>query len=238
MQFLTTYCDVASDQAVTISAEQGSAFAKGVAGDFNPIHDPESKRFCVPGDLLFAIALSRYGLHQTMSFEFLDMVAGDSTVVYPQMQGGEAQVLYEESAKPLLAVKAEGNSVHTGDVGEEQFVNMIRNYVSFSGQNFPHILLPLMEEQNVMINPARPLVIYQSMSFSLDTLDFTDIRVELTGAELNVEGKRGQATLNFSFYSNDSNIGQGSKQLVLSGLRGWDSEVMQALCDEYLSNKV
>ena len=51
-----------NDSQLTISAEQGSRFAKAVSNDFNPIHDADSKRFCVPGDLLFAIALQRYGL--------------------------------------------------------------------------------------------------------------------------------------------------------------------------------
>ena len=42
---------------IAISREQASDFAKGVAGDFNPIHDVDAKRFCVPGDLLFSLAL-------------------------------------------------------------------------------------------------------------------------------------------------------------------------------------
>ena len=56
--------------SLTISAEQGSRFAKTISNDFNPIHDADSKRFCVPGDLLFALVLQRYGLSQKMSFHF------------------------------------------------------------------------------------------------------------------------------------------------------------------------
>ena len=45
-----------------------------MAGDFNHIHDEDSKRFCVPGDLLFAVLLSKEGISQKMRFEFSGMV--------------------------------------------------------------------------------------------------------------------------------------------------------------------
>lgn len=58
------------DGCVHISASQASQFAKEVAGDFNPIHDPDARRFCVPGDLLFAVVVSRFGLSRHMTFQF------------------------------------------------------------------------------------------------------------------------------------------------------------------------
>ena len=45
------------NNTIVVSAEQGSDFAKNISNDFNPIHDPLNKRFCVPGDLLFALAV-------------------------------------------------------------------------------------------------------------------------------------------------------------------------------------
>ena len=57
-----------------ISAEQASDFAKTVAGDFNPLHDPDNRRFCVPGDLLFTVLLQHYGINQRMQFRFSGMV--------------------------------------------------------------------------------------------------------------------------------------------------------------------
>ncbi len=50
-----------------IRPEQASQFAKEVSDDFNPLHNPEHKRFCVPGDLLFALSLAKYGLSQKCS---------------------------------------------------------------------------------------------------------------------------------------------------------------------------
>ncbi len=35
-----------------------------VVDDFNPIHDEDNKRFCVPGDLLFSVLLANVGLSQ------------------------------------------------------------------------------------------------------------------------------------------------------------------------------
>ena len=72
---------------LTISAEQGSSFAKTISNDFNPIHDPDSKRFCVPGDLLFALVLQRYGLSQDMSFSFAGMVAEILACCFPAAPG-------------------------------------------------------------------------------------------------------------------------------------------------------
>ncbi len=40
----------------------------------------------------------------------------------------------------------------------------------FSGHTFPDILVKLMADNSVMINPARPMVMYQSMSIDLHTL--------------------------------------------------------------------
>ena len=63
--------------SISIIAEQASMFAKEVAHDFNPLHDVDAKRFCVPGDLLFSMALEKYGLSQNMHFVFAGMVGHD-----------------------------------------------------------------------------------------------------------------------------------------------------------------
>ena len=59
---------------VCFTREQASDFAKRVADDFNPLHDVDAKRFCVPGDLLFAVILSKYGISRHMQFVFSGMV--------------------------------------------------------------------------------------------------------------------------------------------------------------------
>ena len=43
-----------ANNKVSFTRQQASDFAKKVGDDFNPIHDVTAKRFCVPGDLLFA----------------------------------------------------------------------------------------------------------------------------------------------------------------------------------------
>ena len=45
---------------LSFTRRQGSDFAKTVAGDFNPLHDVDAKRFCIPGDLLFAVIIRHY----------------------------------------------------------------------------------------------------------------------------------------------------------------------------------
>ena len=229
--FLDSYHST-EDGLVKVSAEQASRFAKGVADDFNPIHDPDSKRFCVPGDLLFALVLSRYGLSQRMSFKFNGMVGALTPLQFPDTDAAAFEIA-NDRGKNLLDVERAGHASHDQDLIEA----MVRNYVVFSGQNFPGILVPLMAEQQVMINPARPLVIYEGMSFALEHLDFSQPRLQLADASLQVSGKRGDAELTFNILDNGRQVGTGSKRLVLSGLREYEADVMQAICDQYASFK-
>ncbi|MEX2365607.1 MAG: DUF3581 family protein, partial [Pseudohongiellaceae bacterium] len=79
--FLDAFHTQHTDNTISISAEQGSAFAKEIAGDFNPIHNIGAKRFVVPGDLLFALVLNRYGLSKSMSVRFSGMVGPDRELI-------------------------------------------------------------------------------------------------------------------------------------------------------------
>ena len=77
-----------------------------------------------------------------------------------------------------------------------------------------------MQEHKVMINPKRPLVIYESMSLNFKELDFTSLEVALADTSLDVQGKRGEAKLQFDLLAeNQRKIGTGVKSLILSGLR-------------------
>ena len=238
MTFLAPYFAELDSSKVKISAQQGSDFAKQIASDFNPIHDVDSKRYCVPGDLLFALALRRYGLFQQMSFTFLDMVAGESVLHYPELSAGRACVRYADEANGNKAGKAALDVSANGSHADDSVLleTLIRKYVSFSGQNFPHILMPLMEHHDVMINPSRPLVIYESMTFDLQRLSFNDLQIRLSGSELDVQGKRGSAQLQFEFFDAQGQLGVGAKSLVLSGLRPFDKAAMQSLYEGYMAN--
>lgn len=213
---------------VRISPQQGSAFAKQVAGDFNPIHDPDNKRFCVPGDLLFALVLSRYGLSQRMQFRFTGMVAGGTALRLPR-GAADTFAVQDSAGKTYLEVTRHGEVSSDRSLVER----LIRSYVAFSGRNFPHILVPLMQRHGVMINTERPLVIYECMSFELEHPDLSEIRLELVDSTLEVKGKRGDARLYFELRSGNEVIGTGQKKLVLSGLRDLDAAALQGLVDRY-----
>ena len=227
-----------NNSAISISAEQACCFAKQIAGDFNPIHDADSKRFCVPGDLLFAIALKRYGLHSSMQFSFLEMLGADVPIIYSDNNEASSddkihQDVSTEKGKKILTLEMAGDKSSNSDTIEK----LTKSYVRFSGQNFPHILVPLMKEQGVMINPARPLIIYKSMSFDLDDVQAEDITLRLDESSLHVEGKRGNGIFSFSLMSADKVVGKGQKNLILSGLRPFDEAVMTQLTDDFLKNR-
>lgn len=217
---------------ISVSAPQASRFAKQVAGDFNPIHDPDAQRFCVPGDLLFSLVLSKYGLSRQMRFSFAGMVGHGIDLLFPD-DAAEAFDIKDQRGKTYLQVERHGEISHDR-VLIEQFV---RDYVAFSGRNFPHILVPLMAEHKVMINPERPLIIYESMSFDLQHLDFNNPHLELTETQLDVKGKRGNVLLHFAIKAGNETVGSGFKKLVLSGLREYEEDTMQQVVDEYLARK-
>lgn len=217
---------------VSISAEQGSSFAKTISNDFNPIHDANSKRFCVPGDLLFALVLGRYGISETMKFNFAGMVSADTELLFPESPGDHFAVT-DAREKSYLEVTRSGKV----STNPEAIESLTKNYVFFSGQNFPHLLVPIMAENKVMINPQRPLVIYESMSLQFDSLELVEPGVELVGNSFNLEGKRGEVQFELRIMDRGDQVGTGIKKLILSGLREYQQEAVDSLVEEYQASK-
>lgn len=220
------------DSKLSFTRQQASNFAKKVAGDFNPIHDVDSKRFCVPGDLLFSVILHHYGLRQKMIFNFSGMVNDGTELSLPDCTEEHLAIL-DAKGKKYLAIECSGERTTNAALIE----SLSTHYVEFSSQAFPHILIPLMQEQNVMINPDRPLIIYESMSFELNTLDVEDIQLELTNKLLQVNGKRGDVTLEYNLLSNAEHVGHGCKRMVLSGLRELEQSGIDKLIATYNNSK-
>jgi len=90
-----------------------------------------------------------------------------------------------------------------------------------------------MAEHNVMVNPARPLVIYESMTIDIDQLDISEPELKLTDSTLSVEGKRGSVSLKFSVSEHGNIVGSGEKTMVMSGLREFDQSAIDQLVDDY-----
>ena len=217
---------------LTFTREQASDFAKSVAGDFNSIHDVDSKRFCVPGDLLFAVIIQHYGLRQTMGFSFSGMVGDDDALILPEVNAREISI-YDENDKKYLDVSSNGE--HSRD--PRLIESLIRNYVEFSGHTFPHVLVPLMKENRVMINTERPLVIYDHMRIQLDTLDIDSVELVLSERLFRLYGKRGDVALNYDLTCNGEPVGKGQKKMVLSGLREYDQAHIDDLVAAYEKRK-
>ncbi|MBD3670656.1 MAG: DUF3581 domain-containing protein [Gammaproteobacteria bacterium] len=226
MSFLEDYYQDAG--AVRVSRQQASDFAKRIAGDFNPLHDADAKPFCVPGDLLFALVLNRYGLSQQMTFSFKGMVGDGAGLVFPDEVTDRFSIT-DEAGKEYMEIERSGNTTQDASLIQA----LIRRYVEFSGQTFPDILVPLMAEHGVMINPARPMVIYASMGIRMNRLDISDPQLNLSDSMLNLEGKRAGVTLNFNISAEGEVVGRGEKSLVLSGLRPYDQEAIEQLVQSY-----
>jgi hypothetical protein len=88
-----------------------------------------------------------------------------------------------------------------------------------------------------MLNPERPLVIYERMLFELATLDLKNPVLEAKQAELVVNGKRGEVNLNFVIKSEGLEVGHGFKRLLVSGLIPHDQAVAEKLVATYLALK-
>jgi hypothetical protein len=217
---------------VRFTRQQASDFAKAVAGDFNPIHNVDAKRFCVPGDLLFSVALQHYGLSENMRVVFSGMVGDGVTLDFPETADASVSVC-DSHGRACLSLQRSGAT--TTDPG--RVCDIIHCYVQFSGQAFPHILVPLMAEHGLMVNPERPLIIYESMSIELDSLDFDKPRLELSDARLDIQGKRGDAHLRFAVKCGDRVMGHGAKSMVLSGLRPFRPDEIETLVNDYMKRK-
>ncbi|RNE77799.1 DUF3581 family protein [Vibrio cholerae] len=229
--FLTAYHSNQQHQ-FQFTRQQASHFAKLVAGDFNPIHDEDSKRFCVPGDLLFAVLLQKEGISQKMRFDFSGMVS-DGVALHIENKCQRESSVVDASGKEYLHMSREGEVNHNPAFIE----HVVTSYVQFSGMNFPHIMVPLMEEQQMMINCQRPLVIYESMEVEFTRLDLTHPEVEFAGATFDVDGKRGLVTLNFVFKDEGQVVGKGLKRMVASGLKPYDQSEIDDLVNRFNERK-
>ena len=86
----------------------------------------------------------------------------------------------------------------------------------------PAVLVPLLAEQGVMINPDRPIVMYQSMMIDLDTLDIRGAVLESDQHLVEINGKRGRVDLAFHLVSEGDIVGRGKKCILLSGLKPYE----------------
>lgn len=214
------------DDTLSFTREKASAFAKEVAGDFNPIHDPDARRFCVPGDLLFAVVLDLYQARENMEFEFEQMV--DERVALEVQERDEGFTM-SAGDKQYLSVSCSGAAVESQSAN----ASLIDAYVKFSGQTFPFLLVDLMQKNKVMINPQRPLVIYKSMSLSLLDTRCEQFDLSFTDSSLRADGKKGEVALQFDIVSDDKVVGKGQKNMLLGGLREYDQNVIDELVSEY-----
>jgi hypothetical protein len=220
------------ENGISFSRQQASRFAKQVADDFNPLHDPDAKLFCVPGDLLFALVLAKYGVSQRMRFTFSGMV-DDARLLHFWTSDSGTLNLVDGEEKSYLGVERDGANSRAIAFVE----SLTRNYVEFSGHTFPHVLIPLMSQHQVMINPARPIVIYQSMEIVLERVDIPAADLEFTGAHLDVEGKRGNVRLDFLLKYSGKPIGTGTKYMSMRGLRPFDQRVVDDIVSTYMNHK-
>jgi len=229
--FLKNFYDI-QDGSIKISAEQASMFAKEVAHDFNPLHDVDAKRFCVPGDLLFSLVLEKYGLSQHMHFIFSGMVGHGVLLNFPDTDADKIDVT-DNQGKTYLQIERSGAINHNQALIEL----LIQDYVAFSGQNFPYVLVPLLAKEKVMFNIDRPLVIYESMTLTLQHIDFQAPSLEMLEPKMEVNGKRATAYLHFQLKAGGEVVGTGFKKLAVSGLRDYEAEPMEAFVEEYLARK-
>ncbi|OBU14625.1 DUF3581 domain-containing protein [Photobacterium aquimaris] len=221
-----------NDGELSFTREQASHFAKRVAGDFNPLHDEDNKRFCVPGDLLFSVLLANVGLSQKMRFEFAGMINESSCLLIDIKSPTELAVI-DCTGKVYMDV------IRSGETTKDKVLisQVTKNYVQFSGMNFPHIMVPLMKSKDIMINPTRPLVIYECMELDFTRLDLSAPTVELTDSIIEVEGKRGSVTLHFCFKENGEIVGTGSKRMLMSGLKPYCQDGIDDLVSRFNERK-
>ncbi len=224
--FVEEFCNQSGD-TMSFTRQQGSDFAKKIAGDFNPLHDIDNSRFCVPGDLLFSLSLSRFGISQAMTFDFQGMIGGESELHF--VDSVDNIRVEDQKQKSYMSVSREGE-ISQNPVFIE---GLIRSYVAFSGKTFPHIIVALMKQEGVMVNPTRPMVIYDNMKLAFTRFSESAPEVVLKGSKFDVDGKRGMVTMEFDLRADGQSIGSGEKQIIMSGLRPYEQEGIDKLIEIY-----
>lgn len=228
---INKFCDI-SGNSIAFTRELASKFAKEVADDFNPLHDIDAKRFCVPGDLLFSVILAKSGLYPKMTFNFSGMVSDNIPLNFPDDIQQNAAIV-DNNNKEYLSVCVSGEKT----TNKQLIDALTKAYVDFSGHTFPHILVKLMADHQVMINPARPMIMYQSMSIDLKRMDVDNVSLQLASTELTIDGKRGDAWLCFDLIDNGEVIGHGKKHMLLSGLRDYCQDTIDKIVADYAAAK-
>jgi len=213
---------------VCISAAQGSRFAKHIAGDHNPLHDEDSSRFCVPGDLLFALIVQRCGMARVMRLQFRGMLRGDTPLIFPDAPSEQSAVTDTNGREYVITRCDEPLTTPPAALR-----GMIEQYVACSGQTFPGLLQPLLRDQGVMFNPERPLVVYDSMGIQLEAPLTVPPAVRLRHSELTVNGKRGEVDYQYDILQADQIIGECWKKMLISGLRPYEHAAMASMIDRY-----
>ncbi len=219
------------DGKLIFTRQQASDFAKRIAGDFNPIHDTDASRFCVPGDLLLSILLAKTGISEQIEIQFNGMISANTPLSI--VDTGDSVTVIDDNQKLYLTMTRHGQTRHDKALATE----IAEHYVQFSGKNFPHIMVPLMREQQMMINTERPLVMYEKMSLAFDDLSINSADVALSDSVMHVSGKRGKVDLAFDFIVDGQRVGNGCKTMVASGLRPYCEEAIQNLVDRFNARK-
>jgi len=181
----------------------------------------------VPGDLLFSLSLGRYGISESMTFDFQGMIGGESELHFEETTTNI--VVKDQKDKNYMSVTRNGNISKN-----ETFVEgLIRSYVAFSGETFPHIIVALMKKEGMMVNAQRPMVIYDNMKLSFTSFSENAPEVVLKNSKFDVNGKRGLVTMEFDLRADGQSIGSGEKQIIMSGLRPFEQEGVDLLVEIY-----
>jgi len=221
------------DSTFRFTQHQASHFAKTVANDYNKIHDVDNKRFCVPGDLLFAVSLAKFGLSETMKINFTGMVRNDIDLQFSPLSENKTTII-NANEQVLMELELAGNSSHDDEI----ISKIIIEYVQFSGKNFPDVMVPLMRSENLMFNPARALIMYKCMEINMTRVDVKNIALRFDEALIDVNGKRATVTFKFDFYEGEEKVGTGQKEMLLSGLIPYEESVMNGVIADYQAAKV
>lgn len=220
------YCQ--QDNSFHFSQLQASRFAKEVARDFNKIHDIDDKRFCVPGDLLFAVTLKKHGLYPNMKLQFTGMVKNDIPLQFVSPAESEIEITNHKE-QTLLKLQTEGDANHD----QALLQKIIKDYVKFSGRNFPEFLVPIMERENFMFSPTRGLIMYKSMEINMTRTDIKNIDLEYDCTQVEMNGKRATVIFKFNFFEGKELVGTGQKEMILSGLVPYEQAAVDKIVDMF-----
>lgn len=206
-----------------------SAYARNVAKDFNPIHSHLAKKYCVPGDLIFALITEMHGAHNYMRVDFLNRVGAECKLFFDTKRIALALLDVDKKLYAELATAGDKS------VCPKRLKTVSNVVVSCTSGYFPYKLIDNLREENVMLSIRRSMVMLKSIEVELRNIhSASSLVAKYQSSGLELSGKRGEVKVYFQLFDDDGiSVGFVTKTVLIIGIEKFNDKASKQYLDDY-----